>query len=504
MITVLAIALGVLAGWIRSLQLQLTAVASSLATHQTRTPEIDARDALHDRQLALLESGLREMTRTALTLESFTERHGSIVPDVVARCEPAVIHIVCKGQHTDANGRVTPRNGVGSGFLIEDGRYAITNYHVVAHASGDVVSCTFLDRRVVQARVHASDPASDIALLQLDPLSTRGMQTVRFCERNVRPGETVLVLGSPQGMARSVTLGILSNINRYHGTQPMPFDWIATGRFNNWLQTDTAINPGNSGGPMFNLQGEVVGVVTRKLARADVDNIGFAIPIAHVRGVVDQLKRGQVERSSLGLFLTSYPSADGQTNRGILVIDTIPSGPADVAGIQRGDVITHLNDAPISAGEPEELPVVEQALAVLPIGQPLRLRLQRGGREQRVDVRPWKRHLDEDRVLHFAQFGCFARELDVALARQVGNPSPGGLWICGVQTGGMLERAGVRRGDTLLTLAHPTLGTRQLTGIAEAWSQLHGALQNRLSPLTFTLYRQGQHIVVNIAIQYGG
>ena len=190
------------------------------------------------------------------------------------RVAPALVHIrPVKEIYTQ--GKREEMLAVGSGFIITPDGYIVTNEHVAGQSSS--VNVILYDKREVQARVVGVDPYTDLAVLKLD-VEGRLPYVKMGTSHNLQAGERVLALGSPHGLSRSVSEGIISVTDRHledRGTMVSPF--------NNWLQTDAAINPGNSGGPLVNLRGEVVGINARTLTGAD--NVGFAIPVDVAREI---------------------------------------------------------------------------------------------------------------------------------------------------------------------------------------------------------------------------
>jgi serine protease Do len=236
-----------------------------------------------------------------------------------------------------------PQQGLGSGFIIEADGYILTNHHVIANA--DRITVRLNDRREFEATVVGSDERSDIALLKVE---TKGLPVVRLAKQDdLKVGEWVLAIGSPFGLDYSVSQGIVSAIGRSlpneRNENYVPF-----------IQTDVAINPGNSGGPLFNLDGEVVGINSQIFTRSGGSmGLSFAIPASVVSNVVEQLRdRGSVSRGWLGVSIQEVDTALAESfglskPEGALVAQIMPDGPADTGGIKVGDIITSFNDKPI-------------------------------------------------------------------------------------------------------------------------------------------------------------
>src|SRR5579862_4591768 len=232
-----------------------------------------------------------------------------------------------------------PAHGIGSGFIISPDGYVLTNAHVVADASEVTVRLT--DRREFRAKVVGVDKRSDVALIKI--LAT-GLPTVRFGDpAHIRPGQWAIAIGSPFGFENSVTAGVVSAVGR-----PLPDDSGTS--FVTFIQTDAAVNPGNSGGPLFNIDGQVIGINSQIFSRTGgYMGMSFAIPIDVALNVKDQLmKSGKVSRSRIGVSVQDI----GQqlaltfgltTPHGALISSVEPQSPGERAGLKPGDVITSVN-----------------------------------------------------------------------------------------------------------------------------------------------------------------
>lgn len=237
-------------------------------------------------------------------------------------------------QMPDGPGNSEPRASLGSGFIVSKDGYVISNYHVIKDADEVVVRLS--DRRELSARVIGSDPRSDIAVLKVT--AEGDLPTLRLGDSEaLKVGEWVLAIGSPFGFDHSVTAGIVSAKGRSLPNENyVPF-----------IQTDVAINPGNSGGPLFNLDGEVVGVNSQIYSRTGgFMGLSFAIPIDVVMNVYRQLRdKGSVSRGWLGVLIQDVTSELAESfhmpqPHGALVSKVLPASPAEKAGIEAGDIIT--------------------------------------------------------------------------------------------------------------------------------------------------------------------
>src|SRR5580658_47306 len=202
--------------------------------------------------------------------------------------------------------QMPPAHGIGSGFIVSPDGYVLTNAHVVADAS--VVTVKLTDRREFTAKVIGVDRRSDIALIKI---AATGLPTVRFGDStHLRPGQWVVAIGAPFGFENSVTAGVVSAIGR-----PLPDENGGAGSDVRFIQTAAAINPGNSGGPLFNLDGQVIGINSQICSRTGGDmGMSFAIPIDVARNVKDQLMtKGKVSRSRIGVVVQDINQQLAQT-----------------------------------------------------------------------------------------------------------------------------------------------------------------------------------------------
>ena len=270
--------------------------------------------------------------------------------------------------------RQAPMHGIGSGFIVSADGYILTNAHVVDGV--DQVQVKLTDRREFTAKVVGTDKKSDIALLKID---ARNLPTVRIGEsKDVKVGQWVVAMGSPFGFESSVTAGIVSAKSRsLPGDGYVPF-----------IQTDVAVNPGNSGGPLFDLDGNVVGINSQIYsASGGYMGLSFAIPIDVAMQVKDQLqKTGHVTRGRIGVAVQSVNQSLAQSfglpkPEGALVSSVDAAGPAARAGLKAGDVILAWNGKPIDLSQ--DLPVLVAATAP---GQRAQVKVWRDGAERTLAV----------------------------------------------------------------------------------------------------------------------
>jgi serine protease Do len=271
-----------------------------------------------------------------------------------------------------------PSHGIGSGFIVTSDGYILTNAHVVADAAEVTVKLT--DRREFQAKVVGVDKRSDVALIKIN---ATGLPAVHFGDpTKLRPGQWVIAIGSPFGFENSVTAGVISATARSLPDENyVPF-----------IQTDAAVNPGNSGGPLFNLQGQVIGINSQIYSRTGgYMGMSFAIPIDIAMNVETQLmKTGTVSRSRIGVMVQEVNQQLAQTfglktPHGALISAVEPKSPGERAGLKPGDVITSVDGRNIDRSL--DLPSI---IAALPPGSVAHLGVWRDHKETEVDVKTVK------------------------------------------------------------------------------------------------------------------
>ncbi|NND92320.1 MAG: DegQ family serine endoprotease [Granulosicoccus sp.] len=275
-----------------------------------------------------------------------------------------------RGQSPEAQ----PGRGIGSGFIVSEDGYVVTNAHVVDGAS--MFSVTLDDRRQLTATLVGLDKATDIALLKV---SATGLPVVELGDSDdVEVGEWVLAIGSPFGLDHTATQGIVSAVSRS----------LPSGGYTPFIQTDVAVNPGNSGGPLFNTDGQVIGVNSQIYSNSGgYQGLSFAIPVNVAMHVVEQLKTtGHASRGWLGVSIqdVNQDLADAfglDSPRGALVSSIVDDGPADAAGIEAGDIIIAFNEMPIRRSS--DLPAL---VGLVPAGESAVVTILRNDKERDIDV----------------------------------------------------------------------------------------------------------------------
>ncbi len=333
------------------------------------------------------------------------------------------------------------QNSLGSGFIISEDGYIFTNNHVVEKA--DKIKVKLADGKEYDAEVKGRDANTDLALIKIAPSGK--LPTVRFGDSDkARIGDWVFAIGNPFGLNQTITAGIISAKGRVIGAGP----------YDNFIQTDASINPGNSGGPLFNLDGEVVGINTAIVAQGQ--GIGFAIPINMAKEILDDLKpREKTTRGWLGAAIQDLTD-DMRENlklkdrTGALVGDVFPGDPADKAGLKTGDVILGIAGKPVKDSH-ELLRIV----AGLKVGSTVKLKVLREGRELSLQLKVGERKERPELASGGGisePFGMTVQEVTPEIARHFALPEKSGVIVTEVREGGPADDAGLKPQDILLQI----------------------------------------------------
>lgn len=342
--------------------------------------------------------------------------------------------------------REMKRTSLGSGVIISEDGYIITNNHVIEDA--DEINVRIANHEEYEAKIIGRDPKTDIALIKIKPKSP--LPSVEFGDSDkLRVGDWVVAIGNPFGFEQTVTAGIVSGKGRSLGSST----------YENFIQTDASINPGNSGGPLFDLNWKMIGINTAIYSRSGGNiGIGFAIPVNMAKNIITQLREhGSVVRGWLGVMI-QHVTPD-LANRfglerpiGALVGEVNAESPAEKAGIQPGDIIIEYNGKEIS--QMSQLPTM---VAQTPIDTKAILTIIRNGKKKRITVTIGK--LDESQTASKEageeteqELGMTVQELTPELARSLNIVKKAGLVITGVEPASNAAEAGLRPGDLILEI----------------------------------------------------
>jgi serine protease Do len=440
------------------------------------------------------------------TIQSAAPRAGAPMSfaDLAAKLQPAVVNISTTqrvqvqqgnpfagtpfgdffgqfgGGGTDNSGKPVTREAtsLGSGFIISPDGYVVTNNHVISGGPGEgtkpvvsSITVTLPDRKEYKATVIGRDIASDLALLKIE---AKGLPFVEFGDsKRTRVGDWVVAIGNPFGLGGTVTAGIISALHRNIGLG---------GAYDRYLQTDASINQGNSGGPMFDLNGNVIGINTAIFSPTGGNvGIGFAIPAEEAKPVIDALKKGgRVQRGYLGVGIQpitdEIASALGlPKNRGEIVARIEPGQAAARAGVKQGDVIVKVNNQDVTPDN-----TLSYIVANLPIGSRVPIELIRDGKRMTVTAvvgqRPPEEQLaqadgfgedgdqtpDQGTQSSSAALGLSLQALTPQIAQQLGvQPNTQAVVIGSVDQSSDAAAKGLRRGDLILSINQTPVTTPQ-------------------------------------------
>src|SRR5712675_242989 len=353
-------------------------------------------------------------------------------------------------QHNQAP-RSQREESLGSGVIVSPDGYILTNNHVIEGATD--VKVTLSNKKQLQAKVIGADPKTDIAVLKIEgsdyPAITTGDSS------KVQVGDYALAVGDPFGVGQTVTMGIVSAMNRGN---------LGIEDYEDFIQTDAPINPGNSGGALVNDRGELIGINTAILSHGSGGNqgIGFAVPVNLARQVMDQIMdHGKVTRAYLGIVVQdvtpAIAKAMGQNElHGALVGDVKASGPAGKAGLERGDVILEVNGKSVS--DSREL---RMNISMMKPDADVKLKILREGKQSDITVKlgelpgSQEQAKAEDGTSKDALEGVTLENLDAESARQLGlSPATKGVVVTDISPSSPEAESGLRRGDVIQEVNH--------------------------------------------------
>jgi len=377
------------------------------------------------------------------------------------------------------------RHALGTGFIISDKGYIVTNNHVIEGADKIIVKTS--DGKEYKAKLVGSDAKLDVALLKI---KAEHLQVAKLGNSDqLRVGDWVIAIGNPFGLEQTVTAGIVSARGRVIGSGP----------YDDYIQTDAAINPGNSGGPLFNMKGEVVGINAAIYTKSGGSNgIGFAIPINLAHSVFEQLRKtGHVERARMGVMIRDVDDESMQAlglknKQGALVPEVVAGSAADKAGIEAGDVIIGIDDHVIKHAH--DVPIL---IARHHPGDKVMVHLIRNHKTLDIPVIVEKMtssdgESDATQQQQTMRLGLALSDLDKATRQSLGTHVDYGLVVDDVEQGSPAMRAGIQKGDVLYKVNGQAIRkVSDLSNIVKAMSD-GGALRvlmDRKGNQAFTVIR---------------
>lgn len=321
------------------------------------------------------------------------------------------------------------QKSLGSGVIIDETGYILTNFHVVQRASR--ITVTLADGREFEAKALSRTAQSDVALLKIVTRADEKFQAIRFAgDDDLLLGETVLALGNPFGLGVSVSRGILSSKTRRPPVENEPLER------EDWLQTDAAINPGNSGGPLVNLRGDLIGLNVAVFREGQ--GIGFAIPVKRLSQAVAEIFTPEQMN---GLWLGARFKAGAG---GVVAAAVDPGSPAEKAGLRSGDVVTQVNDRPVRS-------LIDVNREIVAVGErrELALHIQRKGDRQTLQVRLAPEKEIFNATLIRQKLGVTVQPLPAEVAAEMGLQSAEGLLVMAVERNSPAARANIARGHVI-------------------------------------------------------
>ena len=367
-----------------------------------------------------------------------------VVLQAKAKVFPALVYVrvVCKDLGEGKEGKLTAS---GSGFIISKDGELLTNHHVIDKAVE--VRCLLSDGTSYDAKVIGSDKDMDVALLKLEcPKDKADFPVAELSPDSVRVGDVVLAMGAPWGLARSVTMGIVSCTDRYLDK---------CGQYTLWYQTDAAISPGNSGGPLVDTEGRVIGINARGNMYGGQ---AFTIPSPTVLDVLPHLRKsGNANWSWLGFQF--QPLHDFNRNayfpytNGVIVAGTDLGSPARKAGFKANDRVVAVNGSPVTALNVEDLPALERKLGRLDVGKTVKIDYMRGGKALSASVAPREKGKVEGEEKVFSRWGFTAKEINRFNEPDLAFFAPsGGVYVAATSWEGNAANSGLRRRDIIKSM----------------------------------------------------
>jgi serine protease Do len=339
--------------------------------------------------------------------------------------------------------------GLGSGVVMTQDGYILTNNHVVDGASN--VTVTLADKREFKAKVIGTDPKSDIAVIKIDATN---LPPITIADSSkVQVGDYALAVGDPFGVGQTVTMGIVSATGRSH---------LGIEAYEDFIQTDAPINPGNSGGALINDRGELIGINTAIIAHGSEGNqgIGFAIPANMARNVMEQIvEHGKVTRAYLGIVpqdvTPDIAKEFGEKEaRGALVADVSAGSPAQKSGLERGDIILDVNGKPVADSN-----ALRMTISMMAPDSDAKLKVLRNGSEREIAVKLSAMPTEQaaansddksNSSASSALSGVSVENLDAQSAKELGlSPNTKGVVVTNVDPSSEAAEAGLRRGDVI-------------------------------------------------------
>jgi len=419
---------------------------------------------------------------------------------------PAVVRLDVAAE-TYRDGKRDVSRGIGSGVIIDKEGRVLTNYHVAGRAVE--IYITLANKERIPAHLIGDDHWTDLAIVQLDmDVIKKKNSTFKWAElgtsSNLVPGQDVMAIGTPFGLARTLTLGVVSNNDRTFYPDRMDINGYETGEFANWIQMDTPINPGNSGGPLVDMTGKVVGINTR----GGGQNLNFAVPIDTAKQVIKAIlasatpdKKGKVTRADLGIDLKPLQDLESfyniDINKGVLVNSVEKNSPAQKAGVKTQDILEEISGKPVNARFPEEIAAIRQAIADLPIAEEIQLTVRRGKETVHLTAIPEKLESALGDEKEAKTWGMSVRDVTRHFANDHQLDDPTGVWITTLSPGFPASTAELQVGDVVRSI-----NLKPVTNVEDFVKIYQASIDKKDPRVTFQIQRNRGRQTVVLKVTY--